>query len=48
MQKEKTKYQNNVCMWNVEKWCRSTYLQGRNRDADPETGHVDMMGQAVG
>ena len=35
-------------MWNVEKWCRSTCLQGMNRDADPETGHVDMMGQAVG
>ena len=29
-------------MWNLEKWYRWTYLQGRNRDADVENGHVDM------
>ena len=27
-------------MWNPEKQCRGTYLQGRNRDADVENGHV--------
>ena len=34
-------------MWNVEKWCRSSYLQGRNRDADAETGHMNTMGQTM-
>ena len=28
-------------MWNLEKWYRRTYLQGRNRDVDVENGHVD-------
>jgi len=23
-------------MWNLEKWYRSTYFQGRNRDTDAE------------
>ena len=32
----------NACMWNLEKWYRWTYLQGRNRDADVENGQVDM------
>ena len=25
-----------TCIWNLEKQCRWTYLQGRNRDADVE------------
>ena len=29
-------------MWNLEKWYRWTYLQGRNRDVDVENRHVDM------
>ena len=29
-------------MWNLEKRYWWTYLQGRNRDADRETGQVDM------
>ena len=28
-------------MWNLEKWYRRTFLQGRSRDADVEDGHVD-------
>ena len=27
-------------MWNLEKWYRGTYLQGRNRDTGVENGHV--------
>ena len=30
-------------MWNLEKWYRWTYLQGRNRDADIENRCVDMV-----
>ena len=29
---------------NLEKGYRWTYLQGRNRDADVEKGHVDTVG----
>ena len=29
-------------MWNLEKWYRLTYLQGRNRDTDVEKECVDM------
>ena len=28
-------------MWNLEKWYRLTYLQGRNRHADVQNGRVD-------
>ena len=31
----------NTYMWNLEKWYRWTYSQGRNRDVDVENGHVD-------
>ena len=31
-------------MWNLDKWYRSIYLQGRSRDADAEDGFVDMVG----
>ena len=33
-------------MWHLEKWYGWTYLQGRDRDADVETGHVDTVGEA--
>ena len=39
----------NGCMWNLEKWYRRTYLQGRNRDTDEENGRVDTgEGEEVG
>ena len=31
-------------MWNLEKWYRSTSLQGRNRDTDVENKHMDTKG----
>ena len=31
----------NAGMWNLEKWYRGTYLQGRNRNTEVEKGHVD-------
>ena len=34
-------------MWNLEKWYRWTYLQGRNRDADTENRCVDPGGGGV-
>ena len=35
-------------MWNLEKWYRWTYLQGRNGDTDIKHGHVDprLRGEA--
>ena len=38
-QKEKNKCIN-AYMWNLEKWYRWAYLQGRNKDTDVENGHV--------
>ena len=35
----------NAYMWNLEKWYRWTYLQGRNRHVDVENGHVDTAGE---
>ena len=35
-------------MWNLEKWYRLTYLQGRNRDTEVENGHVDTEGEEEG
>ena len=32
-------------MWNLEKWERRTYLQGRNRDAD---GEMNLEGKGEG
>ena len=34
----------NTYMWNLEKWYRSTYLQGRNRDTHVENKHMDTKG----
>ena len=28
-------------MWTLEKWCRGTYLQSRNRDTDIENKCMD-------
>lgn len=42
-QKEKTQILYiNAYMWYLEKWYRSTYVQGRNRHTDVENGCVDM------
>ena len=35
----------NVYMWNLEKWFRRTYFQGRNRDADIENRHADTAAE---
>ena len=35
-------------MWNLEKWYKWTYLQGRNRKADVENGRVDIGGAVEG
>ena len=32
-------------MWNLEKWFRRTYFQGRNRDADIENRHADTAAE---
>ena len=34
--------------WNLERWCRCDYFQGRNRDSDVENGHVDTVGEGWG
>ena len=33
--------------WNLEKWYRLMYLQGRNRDGDIQNEQVDMVGRGV-
>ena len=33
----------NAYIWNLEKWYRQTYLQGRNRDTDIENGLMDRV-----
>ena len=35
-------------MWNLEKWYRCTYLQGRNRNADVGNRRVDTEGEGEG
>lgn len=39
---QKKKY-SNAWIWNLEKWYKRTYLQGRNRDTDTGNGHEDMQ-----
>ena len=34
MGREKQIFYINAYIWNIEKWHRSTYLQGKDRDAD--------------
>ena len=41
-QKQKKILYINAYMWYLEKWYRSTYVQGRNRHTDVENGCVDM------
>ena len=31
-------------MWKLEKWYKSTGLQGRNKDTDVENKHMDTKG----
>ena len=38
----------NACMWNLGKWYRWTSLQGRNRDTDVESKHMDTKGGKQG
>ena len=35
-------------MWNLEKWYRWAYLQGRKRDTDVQSRHVDTAGEVDG
>ena len=35
----------NAYMWNLEKWYRWSYLQGRNRDPDAENKCMDTKGE---
>ena len=35
----------NAHMWKLEKWYLGPYLQGRERDMDIESGHVDTVGE---
>ena len=35
-------------IWNLEKWYRSTGLQGRNRDTNVEKKHMDTKGESGG
>ena len=37
-----------IYMWNLEKWYRWTYLQGKNRDADIEIGFVNTEREEEG
>ena len=32
-------------MWNLEKWHRRTYFQGKNTDTDVQKAHEDMKGR---
>ena len=36
---------NTACMWNLEKWYRSTCLQSRNRDTGIENKFMDTKGE---
>ena len=42
LEKEKQILYTNTYIWNLEKWYRWTYLQGRNRGADVENGPGHM------
>ena len=47
-EREKQILYTNAYMWNLEKWYRWTFLQGRNRDIGVENGHVDTWGEGEG
>jgi len=38
----------NIYIWNLEKWCWWTYLQGRNRDTGIENRLMDTAGEGEG
>ena len=38
----------NATVWNLEKWCWWTYLQGISRDKDVEDNLVDTVGEGEG
>ena len=37
-----------MCVWNLEKWYRWTYLLGRERDTDIENRQVDIGREGTG
>ena len=41
IQKEKNRYHKLTPMWDLEKWCRWTYLQRKNKNTDVENKHMD-------
>ena len=38
----------NPCMWNLERWCWWTYLQGSSQDTDIQNRLVDTVGKGEG
>ena len=44
LEREKQTLYINAYIWNLEKWFRWTYLQGRNRNTDGENGCMDTGG----
>ena len=47
-EKEKSKDCILMHMWNLEKWCRCSYLQRRNRHTDIEIRHMDTKREKEG
>ena len=43
-EKEKQILYIDAYVWNLEKWCRWSYLQSRNRDKDVEKKYMDTKG----
>ena len=37
----------NTCVWNLEKWCRCSYLQSRSRETDVENKCMDTKVERV-
>ena len=48
LEREKQVSYINAYMWNLEKWYRWTYMQGRNRNIDVENRYVDTGGEGEG
>ena len=47
-EKEKQISYINTYIWNLEKWCWWTYLQGRNKDSDIENRLMGTVGEKEG
>ena len=47
-EREKQMLYINAQIWNLEKWYRRAYLEGRNRDIDAENGQVGTAGRGRG